>query len=143
MLQPETGSLFPHLAGLDMGKRAALLLAVEPRLGGLLVCGPVGAGKSALLDAAVEVAGWRPVAVAPGMDLPPPDRSMPPGSCLVAHHFDLLEAVPRARCAATSPVLAAAPDRQPPAAGRFALVVHLPGALPAAGRLRVLEKAGA
>ena len=48
MLASETTLPLPSLVGLDAAVRALLLLAVEPRLGGVVFAAPAGTGKSSL-----------------------------------------------------------------------------------------------
>ena len=45
---PDTGLPFPALVGLDEAQQALLLLAVEPRLGGVALAASAGTGKSSL-----------------------------------------------------------------------------------------------
>ena len=44
----ETTLPLPALVGLDAARQALLLLAVEPRLGGVVLAAPAGSGKSSL-----------------------------------------------------------------------------------------------
>ncbi len=119
------------LAGPSLPRDAALLLAVAPSLGGLLVYGARGAGKSAVLDGLLNLTGWPAAVAIPGTDAEIRDYT-------ICHHFDLQTAAGQARCF-QSRVLLAAADQLPPNHDRFGLIVHLPAAPGADERHDVLE----
>jgi magnesium chelatase subunit D len=65
-----TSSLsLPALVGLDAARQALLLLAVEPRLGGVVLAAPAGSGKSSLARGFRALLGQAPfVELPPGTD---------------------------------------------------------------------------
>src|SRR5581483_2223969 len=107
------------LAGLDPAVQAAIVLAIEPRLRGLLLYGGRGSGKSAVIDGLLDV--------------------LPGGEHVSAvHHWELAAAAERSRLVADGLVLAAS-DSSEETEDRLGLIVYLPARSIAEDRLAVLS----